>query len=184
MTLDQERRLRAIEDRLSVRQSETAGGAGTAFPTGISAGFTFFRTDLGFLCYYDGTRWLSPEYSAPLYERATLAASTPHDWKVRADYAFYVTYISLTTSVAATNNGSNYWSVFVQGANTAFTTTTTIRQVDTSADTAGVNTDHSGAASTPAPSNNGYFRFVATVGAGAPGALTAACTVYYRLIIT
>lgn len=181
------RGLRANEARL--RQTETKEvplfGSGTAFPAAPAAGRLFFRTDLGLLCYYDGARWLTVnEYTLTLYERSALAAGIAHDFVVRDNFTPYYTRVLMTTQVATTNNGANYWSVFVQGLNLAISATTTILQINTNGDTVAINTAHSGIVTTASPANRDYVRFIATPGAGAPGVLTVACAVVYRLIIT
>src|SRR5689334_21629200 len=77
-------------------------GRGTAFPSSPAVNWRFFRTDLGFACYYDGAQWLSAhEYalqsvpytptvpSAAFYtvgEPANLGYAAP-----RTDYSLYMT---------------------------------------------------------------------------------------------
>lgn len=145
----------------------------------------FFDQTNGLWVYFDGARWLTvQEYTLDLYERATLAAGVSHDRIARDNFTSYYTRLLITTSVATTNNGANFWSVFVQGLNLAIGATTTIVQVNTNGDTVGVNTSHSGIAlTTNLPANNTYVRLIAAVGAGAPGVLTLAAAVVFRLVI-
>ena len=184
--LDTQRQLAIITDHLErLRKADAGTPGGSAFPSGPTTGFTFFRTDLGFACYYDGTRWLTiNEYTLTLYERTTLAAGVAHDFVVRDNYTPYYTRVLMTTSVVAPNGAGDYWSVFVQGLNLAISATTTILQINTDGDTAGVNTSHSGIVTTALPTNRDYVRLIATVGAGAPGTLTTAVAIVYRLVVT
>src|SRR4051812_16129428 len=89
-------------------------GRGTAFPTvghdgaAVQAGARFFRTDIGFACYYDGTRWLTAhEYPIPIVPvTAYTAAGSPNATiaaQIRTDYAPYITRVATTLVVATTN---------------------------------------------------------------------------------
>lgn len=182
--------LRALASRLG-RQEAKSGGflSGAAFFAAPLAGTLFFRTDLGFLCYYDGTRWLTVhEYVLPLVpNRATVAVNTIWDTTIRIDYAVYLTRVALTTNVATTNNSTNFWTVTLQGVNLALSAATTFYNPNTGTtpDTAGVETDHGGtvSAGNATPTNRQFLR--ASVGKTlTPGNLTISCTVSYRLIIT
>jgi hypothetical protein len=165
-------------------------GRGTAFPSTditIAAGDRFFRTDLGFECYYDGARWLTVQVvpMVLLPNRTTVAANTIWDTRVRTDMALYVEYYAISTNVAATNNGTNFWTITCQGVNLGLTAATTVYQPNTSADTAATETDHSGAvaAGSVAPANNAFLRVSANKTL-TPGNLTLAVTAYTRLIVT
>lgn len=96
------------------------GQAGTAFPGSPTAGDRFWRTDLGFDCYYDGARWLSShEYTA---EFQPWEASPPYGATVNAlispahsDYpSIYITRAWWLAYVFVVNNVSNYWVVNMQ----------------------------------------------------------------------
>ena len=185
---DMIRELRGADRRLGMTEViEKPLTTGTAFPTGIAAGFLFFRTDVNLLCVYDGTRWITADVWAIvlLPNRTVAAADTAWDTRVRTDHALYVEYIALSTNAAAVNNGTNFWTITIQGVNLALTAATTVYNPNTSADTAGVETDHSGgvAAGNVAPANNHYLR-ISVNKTLAPGNLTIACTAYVRMIIT
>lgn len=184
--LDTQRQIVTMQSQLErLRKADSGTSSGTAFPANPSTNLRFFRTDVGLDCYYDGTRWLTTgEYTLTLYERATLGSSVAHDFVVRDNYTPYYTRVLMTTSVATTNNSTNYWSVFVQGLNLAISATTTILQINTDGDTVAVNTAHSGIVTTALPTNRDYVRLIATIGAGAPGVLTTAVAVVYRLVVT
>lgn len=168
-------------------------GRGIAFPLtadvrgGLLAGDQFWRIDLDWLCVYDGTRWIT-SFTTPIVlvpNRSTIAANTIWDTRVRTDYAVYVEAYAISTSVAATNNGSNFWTIACRGVNLALTTASDCFIPNTSADTAATETDHSGnvAAGNVAPANNAYLR-VNAAKTGTPGNMTIAVTVYVRHIVT
>lgn len=165
--------------------SAPENGMGTAFPGTPYAGMRWFRTDLGLLCYYDGTRWLTVnEYVA---EIRILASTVDHAQSEavfqRADYALYVSRVVVETYVGTTNNGSNYWEVAVNSFNRSFSSPICIALPSTAADSANSWNAHDSAASNNPPSGYGILSFQIHK-TGSPGELTAAAAVYYRMIIT
>lgn len=160
---------------------------GTAFPASPAAGDRFFRTDLGWQCYYDGTRWLTVhEDMIPVQALATFAGPGTVGGTItalRTDYAPYFTRVEMTTAVATTNNGTNYWTVELIGVDLPFTTVSVISNPNTSADAMGVRVNHAAAAGAPAPSNRQFVRGRFTT-MGAPGALEVTISAWHRLIVT
>lgn len=188
MSLDLQRDLYDLAARLERLEKPDSGMAsGASFPSSPSTGLLFYRTDLDLLCVYDGTRWITTDVMPMvlLPNRSTISVNTIWDTRVRADLALYVDYIALSTNAAATNNGTNFWTITIQGVNLALSAATTVYNPNTSADTAGVETDHSGSVSagSVAPSNNHYLR-VSAAKTLTPGNLTIACTAYVRYIVT
>lgn len=160
------------------------GLAGVAFPGGPSAGDVFFRTDLGLLCYFDGTRWLTThEYGVSLPGTLSAVDTTTLIARVRADYAPYFTRMAVTTNVATLNNGTNYWSVSLRGYNAAFAAATEIYAFTTAADAVATYVEHDSAASTAVPANNHFFA-VSLTKTLAPGSISIYVQPYYRLIVT
>ena len=168
-------------------------GRGTAFPAsadvrdGLTAGDRFWRSDLGFLCYYDGTRWLTVhEYESGHVLVSTAVNGTQSAIRANgATYASYITRVVCVVRVSTTNNGSNFWSIAVRGLNDALTVATTIQTFSTVA--AAVNTFVRGEANPPStqvPANYSAFDIALTFGAGSPGVIDVTTTIYYRLIIT
>lgn len=189
-----QQQIQALQDSMErLRKSDAGGAVGTAFPTGISSGFRFFRTDLGFLCYYDGTRWLTDfdtahplkinDATAPVTYAAAGSTITVQS-AYRGDYGIYVTRVSAITTVATTNDGTNNWTVTLR-ASLAGASVVTIHAFSTSADVAGTAATHDAAPSTlAAVTNKNLFDVVVTKN-NAPGAITInGLTVYYRLIVT
>lgn len=167
-------------------------GRGNAFPVtadvrgGLVADDRFFRTDLDFACVYDGTRWLTQhEYVLPLVSLATIAGNTDSGnvpIPAATTYGIYVTRVTIVTNVAATNNGANYWSLQGQGLNTANSAADALLAFNTSADAAATYVVHEGI-SISVPTNKTWYRTNASK-TGAPGNLTYAAALNYRLIIT
>lgn len=168
---------------------ENGLGGGSAFPASPSTGALFYRTDIDFLCFYDGTRWLTVhEYEAGLEVVTTTSSPVSASYVAnRTDYAPYVTRTTMATNVAATNDGSNYWTVNIRGINGAFSAGTTVIGRNTSADTAAVWAyveTSGGSLTSQTPANYAYWEIQATKTAGTPGALTVTVLVVFRLIIT
>jgi len=167
-------------------------GRGTAMPTvghdgaAVQAGARFWRTDLGLETYYDGTRWLTVnEYPYAVLPFQTFSVTnTFTDVIIRTDYAPYITRVVTGTNPAATNDGSNFWTVTIAGINSARVSSTTIDTFDTHLDTAGAEALRDNAPSSSAtPTNRTYLRCIGAK-TGAPGNMTISHTIYTRLIIT
>lgn len=171
--------------RLTVSANGELLHGGTSFPTSPSTGARFYRTDLGWECYYDGTRWLTvQEFAATLgqTENAIVANGSYLIGPIRTDYAVYVTRTAVATIVITTNNGSNYWSWSVRGVNNTYGSTTTLASADTSA-VAATTWVFTEATVNSAPTNHAGFD-ISFVKTSAPGGLILSATVYYRMIVT
>jgi hypothetical protein len=156
---------------------------GTTFPLAPAAGDVYFRTDLGFECYYDGTRWLTThEYAESVTTTLFTANGNALASQARSDYAIYVTRVAISTDVLTTNNGTNYWTVTVRGLNAALTATTLLT-FTTAADTVNVFTNHEAAPATNTPANRLFFD-VLVAKTLTPGNIYTIVTIYYRLIVT
>lgn len=188
-----------LEPWMPSHESTRDLGRGAAFPLtatlpgGLAAGDRFFRTDLGFLCYYDGTRWLTVhEDSLALFSGGTLNTlldfsatdSFAFVMRLRTDYAPYFTRCAITTRVLTTNNGANNWLIGIDAYNTSFSAGTTIYSFSTGTtpDTAATYTDHEGAASVPTPAHRTHL-VLSVQKSGSPGVLRVFPTIFYRLVI-
>jgi hypothetical protein len=172
-----------VTGNLKVTGKITSGG--TSFPASPVSGDQYFRTDLGWLCYYDGTRWLTAHefaYFFPYASGFTVDGDSGNGPRIRADYAAYITRVAISTNVATTNSGSAYWTVTLKAVFFG-TGVTTVRTFNTSADTHDVWAEHDAAADTPNPSNAHSFTFY-WAKTGTPGALAYSANIYYRLIVT
>lgn len=164
-------------------------GRGTTFPAsgdlpgGLMTDDRFFRTDLGWACYYDGARWLTlHEYAQPLtdYRRATIpfsgASGVLQLGPVRTDGTnLAITRVAAYLDVLTTNNGSNYWTL-------AFKTSagTTIQGFNTSTDSAGAAILKEYAINVPYADPT-YITLEVTGKTGTPGSLVAHGVVWYRI---
>lgn len=174
------RRVGAVE--VIERPSFALLGSGAAFPTTPPTSAVFFRTDLGMWAYYDGTQWLTVhEYVAPIVAWSVQNNAVVTDWAIRTDFAPWITRVAIITRVDTTNNGTNFWTLNIQGVNTARSASTAIVTALTSVDTVATNTSHE-TAPAMTPTNRSFFRLDPRT-TGAPGVLTAAITIYYRLIL-
>jgi len=187
--LDTQRRLRAVEQRSErLRKSDAGAFGGTSFPTGIASGFVFFRSDLGFECYYDGSQWLTThEYTLTLSGQNTFSANgTLLVGPLRGAYSIYVTQVTAARFVSTTNNATNYWTIQIRGLTSAYGGGTVIATTDTSAIAAGTWSILGASIGTANPSENAAIDVnVTKSGAGAaPGNLILSVTVTYRLIVT
>lgn len=179
------RELETLRRRLATLEVAERGAArGTAFPTGISSGFLFYRSDLGWLCYYDGTRWLSvheyssdftayPRNAQPFSGASGALLITP----LTNAYSVYISSAIAYVDVATTNDGSNYWSLALKSG------ATTIWSFNTSAIAANTYTRFSSSPAVVLASPT-YAYFEATSKTGAPGSLVINGLFYYRLIVT
>jgi len=176
-------------------------GRGTAFPTvgydglAVGAGSRFFRTDLGWECYYDGARWLTAhQYVAAPFQTAgatllDFTASSGGDVpiRLRTDFGTYIEHIAVTTRVLTTNSGASFWTVQFDSQTITFSASTAILSFSTGTtpDTANAYTNHAAdvAAGNRAPANNGFFTLTVTK-TGTPGTLRCLYAIYYRLIVT
>lgn len=128
------------------RLSDVSSGvpSGTAFPGTPSNGDLFYRTDLDLLFRYrsTGTRWVSTTlFTAALANQVIVDPLSANNSKygLLGGRTLYLEEVGIATQTAATNDGSNYWTitanVFPSGAAVGST-------VNTSADTAGGEYSH------------------------------------------
>lgn len=113
--------------------------SGTAMPTGATND-RVFRTDLGLMFYYDGTRWLSVNMfkqtvaqsltgiSATSGTQGYLATST-----IGSGLDMWLVSMEATFQVATTNTGSAFWTVEFEKV-VAAGTATSLGTIVTSAD--------------------------------------------------
>lgn len=170
-----------IADRLNGYRS------GTAFPASPATGDRFWRSDLGFACFYDGTRWLTAhEYECDLQQFAlnpmpynTAAVNALLVSPSRTDRSYYVTRARAYVYVNTTNNGTNFWGFQLRDDNAV-----SLWAFDTSAGAVGENFFENAAINTVAAVSN-YLTLTVVTHTGAPGSIGAIhCTVWYRLVVT
>lgn len=183
--------LRALRDndaRLGLTEVKEVArkGYGTANPTGWPNNVPFFRSDLGWSVYFDGTRWLTAfEYVLDADAAATPPdVSGPYEWQLRQDYAPYITRVSATVIVATTNNATNFWLIRFRGLILDRSGATTIHDFTTAADgPGGYLLKDAAPTGTATPANKNTIQ-VFVQKTLAPGALTiVSASVAYRLII-
>lgn len=181
------RRIEKIDRTLERLQTAERGMAGgTAFPASPPTGFLFYRSDLGWLCYYDGTRWLTVhEYTITTDRLLTPAAGTIIVTPFHGQYAPYITRRATLLLTGATNTGANYWTIALIGASANQGATSAIDSMNTSAIAGATWSTTSAAPSVSAvPANNAALDLSLTA-TGAPSVLAQlAIMLAYRLIVT
>lgn len=173
-------------DDAGVEQLLSAFGYGTSFPASPQTGQRYFRTDLGWLCFFDGTRWLTVhEYETVLswFQLVGLpyggaAPQTLLLQPIRSDYGYYLTRAQAYIRVATTNNGSNFWGMRLLHSSS------NLWDFNTSASAPDTNLFFSTSLASAQSAATTFLTVNAQSKTGAPGAVTSACTVWYRLIVT
>ncbi len=189
--LQTQRQIQALEIGLErIRKADAGTGAGTAFPSTPGTGLLYFRTDLGWLCYYDGARWLTT-FVQPAILATNPTSSTITNANLRTivghdQYAIYVVRCFYSFNVTAPNDGSNYWTIAFEGENANFSAATTIDSHATSGNGPGAWTTFDPTPATPALSlaNSRHLNVNLTKTLGAPGAIQLILSMSYRLIVT
>ena len=171
--------------------SGSSGGysEGTSFPGSPTAGDKFYRTDLNWLCFYDGTRWMTcHEYSDPIAIQDLLTpwasgGVTTGYLPARRDYQMYLTRLTGNALIVGTNDASNYWTLALRYKNSA-NAATTITSGTTASFPPNVNNDCSIAINSTLDSSAFFIDILVTKTVGSPGALYLFSTLNYRLIVT
>ena len=163
---------------------------GATFPGSPTNGTKFYRTDLNWLCFYDGTRWLTcHEYSQPiaiqdiLVPRAVSSAASTGYLALRQDFDLFLTSLTIMSLTVSPNNGSNYWEYQFRYKNSS-NSATVITTINTSTHTPLVATDCSVTLNTPLNTAAIFLDFLVQGAAGSPGACYPFSTINYRLIVT
>lgn len=169
----------------------TGFGAGTSNPGSPSTGDLYFRTDLGLLIYYDGTRWLTVnQFREPMAsEPVSLASHSVTGDTVGRLSPWHTTYdiwledFYSTTLVVTTNDGTKFWTVTLDKRDAA-NAATTIVSYNTSADTPSQWTTRKTAiGALLSPSTYKALNTVVTK-TSTPGNIIAVTSLAYRLVIT
>lgn len=128
----------------TVSSPYTSGGvsSGTSNPGAPSANDIFFRTDLGLMIYYDGTRWLTTDLKIAtlnvtdnLYPIASGGGTNNGRYPVLDEFSMYLVDFLASVLVGTTNNGSNYHTISLYRYDSA-NSGTSIVSFNTSADSA------------------------------------------------
>jgi hypothetical protein len=181
--------LQELGNDVAALSSGSGVASGTSNPGSPSSGDLFFRTDLGFLIYYDGTRWLSMHEMVVAANNSGVGLSATGEpagsrGAVRSDYGIYLTRWAVTTFVSTTNTGSAYWVPEVEYRNSANAATSiATTSTGTTPDAANTWIQHDVAVNAVLNSAARTIRFLATK-TSTPGNLLMPCTLYGRLIIT
>lgn len=160
---------------------------GSSFPGSPGSGDLYFRSDLGLIFYYDGTRWLTVnEYNAPFGNTVAASASFGGNGPYQAmnfTLDAYIEKLYATTDVLTTNDGTNNWTLTLNKVSTA-NALTPLGNFTTAADTHDTWASH--VITVNAALVNGSFPLLRLDGTknGAPGNLYCMSTLTFRLIGT
>lgn len=129
--------------------------SGTAFPGSPSDRQTFYRTDRDIQYFYDlaNTRWLSVQEQTVSFPAETAAVDSSLGISAAANagrlpvpyrgtYSILITRFQVRTLVPTTNDGTKYWTIKLNRADSADSDVQIGTTMDTSADTASTNHDH------------------------------------------
>lgn len=161
-----------------------AWNGGTSFPASKATGDRFWRSDLGLECYWDGTRWVTcQQYTTPFMVQGALvpltAANSFYAPMVNGAYDMWLEKIVAATQVAATNDGSNYWTLQFN----RYLSGTSLGSFTTAADSAGTSTAHTITVNAVTGTTDVFMGF-SMQKTGTPGGIYAMVQGFYRLIVT
>lgn len=163
---------------LGVKWATSGIASGTSFPGSPTTNQLFYRTDLGYLCYYTGTQWLTTEEYAlpglPIHTFPQGTSDTSHLIPLRTDHNIYITRWAISTY---TTSGS--WTVSLVWF-TAAASPTTIASFSTSSDTLNSMTHHDQTVNANLSTSAVYLG----VNISGSGAVYLPSIVYCRFIIT
>ena len=160
--------------------------SGTSFPAQPAFGnnIPFWRTDLGLMAYYDGTRWVSTTLYTVAFSDFTLISVDTDivgapTWSGAYDLYLYTFYWQVQT--AGTHDGTKYWTLNLRKVNDA--TYANIVSPTTSALAASGWQSSSTAINALLGTTQDSFSLYC-VKTGAPGDIRAIGLVTYRLVLT
>lgn len=163
---------------------ETGLYGGSSFPGSPVPNQLYYRRDLDWLCFYDGTRWLTTFELSMQIPSTTFSGSTSYALAAfRTNYAPYITRVALSYYVATTNDATHNWTVVWRGVSASYSGATTILSQSTSAGSPSIWTRIEAGPSNATPSNNAILDFNITK-VNSPGNLQVIGTCFYRLIVT
>jgi len=158
--------------------------AGTSFPGLRSVGDRFFRSDLGWMCFFDGLRWLTDFELSMQVQTITFTGSTAKALAAfRTDYSPLITRVRLGYYIYTTNDATNYWNIAYRLISAAYSGATVIKSYSTAAASPNTWT----AAEDPptnatSNTNRSYLDFNITKNSS-PGDIDIVGSVFYRLIV-
>lgn len=159
--------------------------SGTSNPGSPSTGDLFFRTDLGLLIYYDGTRWLTVHlYHMSIGRNFTdMSATSVGNFgaSVGGAYDLWIEDILFSSRVQTTNDATHRWTLEVYRSNVTGADTS-IASRSTSAD--GTAKKNAVVAVDALAGTDLVWLYTFGTKTNSPGVLQVAATVTYRLVVT
>ena len=186
--------LHTLNDAGTDTELGSGGGSGlttdTSFPGGPSTGDRLRRSDLDYMVFfYDGTRWVSEQmfntgHISDVLHGTVLANPTLFYVGAYADRDLWLVDMHMTTYIATTNNGSNFYTFTLNKFNAANSNTTTGASFATSADSASTWTRHTTAVDHLYAASTYIGMRVTGAETGAAGAVYWTGFVTYRIVAT
>jgi hypothetical protein len=101
--------------------------SGSVFPSSPAAGDLYYRTDIGDICQYDGTRWLGSarQIPIPVYNGSQPFSSAVEACNIAIGSYIYISKIYSELTVFTTNDASNYWIADYKISGTTFASANT-----------------------------------------------------------
>lgn len=157
--------------------------SGSSFPTPSFTGQLFYRSDLKYWCFWNGTYWLTvSEFVADLpltyYSSGMWVPGHP----IKSDYNVFITKIAINYMVSTNSNSSNYWNIITRSINLPLSSSVWIRSTYTGSAVAGTYYQDRGTIEAIPSVAPGWIDFSFTK-TGSPGLLTAGGACYYRFRI-
>ena len=158
--------------------------SGSSFPTPSFTGQLFYRSDLEYWCFWNGSYWLTvDEYVADLILSYYSSSTWVPGQAIKSDYNIFVTKININYMVGATNNASNYWDIVTRSINTPLTSSTWLGYLSTASSSHSTYYNDLAIRNIIPAVAPGWIDFSFTK-VGSPGTLTAGVSCYYRFRIT
>lgn len=171
-------------------KNPTASGypEGTTFPISPALNAKFYRTDLNYLCYYDGTRWLTTQLfiseisgQTGIYPVTTSPVNITYS-VIPQIYQLYIVDFNSSFYVSNPNTGTAYWTAELFQIDSS-NSPTSVTSFNTSLGTFNSWTVANINLNTPLLTSSVVFRLTITK-TGSPGSCYPIARISYRLIIT
>lgn len=160
--------------------------AGTSFPGSPTTGQEFFRTDLGFDCFWNGTYWVTKDlFTASMSVLNASANGSGGGVALWNTYQFYVERVIFQIKCVGTQDATNYWTVYARSINNGYSAATTIYSFVTTGLSPNIFYDKSGVPTVRTDATNKYWLDIAYNKTNSPGDIGLLfCTFFYRLIVS
>lgn len=160
----------------------------SSFPASPSTGQLFFRSDLGLLCFWNGTYWLTvTEYSAEFARIQNISATTTYpSINLSEEFRPFITKICGNANTQTTLNSTNYWNISFRTLNQAYSVADVLWAPDLTPAggwTIGVDRYFANGINRISSNNPAARLDIVVTKVGNPGVFSYEATIFYRFII-